>query len=92
MRQSRHPCPIVRHGAWLAANSQPARTITGHRIGAARVASAGVVAGFASSKSREPTSAMAVNEPGLGSSADGKGEEGVDRSFERTATPMYLGE
>ena len=50
MRQSRHPCPIVRHGAWLAANSQPARTITEHRIGAARVASAGVVAGFASSK------------------------------------------
>jgi hypothetical protein len=35
---------------------------------------------------------MAVNEPGLGSSADGKGEEGVDRSFERTATPVYLGE
>jgi len=51
-----------------------------------------VVAGFASSKSREPTSAMAVYEPGLGSSADGKGEEGIDRSFERTATPMYLGE
>ena len=46
----------------------------------------------ASSKSREPTSAMAVNEPGLGSSADGEGEEGVDRSFERTATPMHLGE
>src|ERR1700740_534916 len=46
----------------------------------------------ASSTSREPTSAMAVNEPGLGSSADGKGEEGVDRSFERTATPVYLGE
>ena len=35
---------------------------------------------------------MAVNEPGLGSSADGKGEEGLDRGFERTATPMYLGE
>jgi hypothetical protein len=35
---------------------------------------------------------MAVNEPGLGSSADGKGEEGVDRSFERTGTPVYLGE
>ena len=44
------------------------------------------------SKSREPTSAMAVNEPGLGSSADGKGEEGIDRSFERTATPLHLGE
>ena len=43
-------------------------------------------------KSREPTSAMAVNDPGLGSSADGKGEEGIDRSFERTGTPMYLGE
>ena len=36
--------------------------------------------------------AMAVNEPGLGSSADGKGEEGVDRSFERAGTPVYLGE
>jgi hypothetical protein len=46
----------------------------------------------ASSKSREPTSAIAVNEPGLGSSADDKGEEGIDRSFERTGTPMYLGE
>src|SRR5260370_28135010 len=46
----------------------------------------------ASSKSREPASAMAVNEPGLGSSADGKGEEGIDRSLERAATPLYLGE
>ena len=46
----------------------------------------------ASSKSREPTSAMAVNEPGLGSSADGKGEEGIDGSFERTGTPLHLGE
>jgi hypothetical protein len=35
---------------------------------------------------------MAVNEPGSASSADGKGEEGIDRSFERTGTPMYLGE
>src|ERR1700758_15346 len=46
----------------------------------------------ASSKSREPTSAMAVNEPGLGSSAHGKGEEGIDRSLERTGTPMHLGQ
>ncbi len=46
----------------------------------------------ASSKCREPTSAMAVNEPGLGSSADGKGEEGIDRSFDRARTPKYLGE
>ena len=46
----------------------------------------------APSKCREPTSAMAVNEPGLGSSADGKGEEGIDRSFERAGTPVYLGE
>jgi len=46
----------------------------------------------ASSKSGEPISAMAVNGPCLGSSADGKGEEGIDRSFERTGTPMYLGE
>ena len=44
------------------------------------------------SKSREPTSAMAVNESGLGSSADGKSEEGIDRSFERTGTPLHLGE
>jgi hypothetical protein len=41
---------------------------------------------------REPTSAMAVNEPGLDSSADGKGEEGIDRSLERTATPIDLGQ
>jgi hypothetical protein len=44
------------------------------------------------SKSREPTSAVAVNESGLGSSADGKGEEGIDRSFERAGTPLHLGE
>ena len=46
----------------------------------------------ASSKCREPTSAMAVNEPGLGSSADGKGEKGIDGSLERTGTLLYLGE
>src|SRR5579872_2637726 len=46
----------------------------------------------ASSKCREPTSAMAVNESGLGSSADGKGEEGIDRSFDRAGTPKYLTE
>jgi len=28
----------------------------------------------------------------LGSSADGKGEEGVYRSFERAGAPLYLGE
>jgi hypothetical protein len=28
----------------------------------------------------------------LGSSADGKGEEGIDRGLERTGTLMYLGE
>jgi hypothetical protein len=39
-----------------------------------------------------PAPAIAVNEPGSGSSADGKGEKGIDRSFERTGTPMYLGE
>ena len=44
------------------------------------------------SKCREPASAVAVNEPGSGSSADGKGEEGVDRSFERAGTPLHLGE
>jgi hypothetical protein len=31
-------------------------------------------------------------EPDLGSSADRKGEEGIDRSFEWAGTPMYLGE
>ncbi len=46
----------------------------------------------ASSKCREPTSAMAVNEPGLGSSADHEIEEGIDRGFERTDVPLYLGE
>ena len=35
---------------------------------------------------------MAVNEPGLGSSADGESEKGIDRSFERTGTPLDLGE
>src|SRR5450756_285591 len=28
----------------------------------------------------------------LGSSADGKGEEGIDRGFERASAPLYLGE
>jgi hypothetical protein len=46
----------------------------------------------ASSLCREPTSAMAVNEPGLGSSADGKGQKGIDGSLERTGTLLYLGE
>src|ERR1700739_4835479 len=35
---------------------------------------------------------MAVNESGLGSSADGKGEEGIDRSFDRAAASVHLGE
>ena len=43
-------------------------------------------------KSREPASAMTVNESGLGSSADGKGEKGIDRSFEWAGTALHLGE
>jgi hypothetical protein len=46
----------------------------------------------ASSKSREPISAMAVSEPGLCSSADGKGKKGIDGSLERAGTLLYLGE
>ena len=46
----------------------------------------------ASSKCRELTSAMVVNGPGLGSSSDGEGEEGIDRSLERTASLLHLGE
>ncbi len=57
-----------------------------------RLAKRIVLAQLLLSKSREPTSAVAVNEPGLGSSADGKGEEGIDHSFERTGTPLHLGE
>jgi hypothetical protein len=37
-------------------------------------------------------SAMAVNELGFSLSADGKGEEGIDRSFEWTGIPTHLGE
>src|SRR6185437_3256073 len=44
------------------------------------------------SKCREPASATAVNEPGSGSSADGKVEEGIDRSFERAGAPLRMGE
>jgi hypothetical protein len=44
------------------------------------------------SKSIGMSSAMAVNESGSGSSADGESEEGIDRSFERTGTPLSLGE
>ena len=69
-------------------------------LGAARCPASRMAAGpqahgvdaRASSRSREPASAMAVNDPGLGSSADGKGEEGIDRSFEWTGIPKYLGE
>jgi hypothetical protein len=68
-------------GATKCLASRTAAGPQAHRVGA-----------WASSKSPEPTSAMAVNEPGLGSSAEDKGEEGIDRSFERTATPLYLGE
>ncbi len=35
---------------------------------------------------------MGVNEPGLGSFADGKGQKGIDGSLERTGTLLYLGE
>ena len=38
------------------------------------------------------TSLQTTVSSGLGSSADGKGEEGIDRSFERTRIPKYLGE
>ena len=46
----------------------------------------------ASSKRCEPTAAMALNEPNLGSFADGKGEKGIDGSLERMGTLLYLGE
>ena len=69
------------------------RTQVAHDMVRDRASRAGPRAGArASSKSREPTSAMAVNEPDLGSSADRKGEEGIDRSFERAGTPLNLGE
>jgi hypothetical protein len=44
------------------------------------------------SNSCEPTSAMALSEPGSGSSADGQIKEGIDRSFERVGTSLNLGE
>ena len=71
---------IRERGNWLAWSPERQRARK-HRAGARE-----------SSKSREPTSAMAVNESGLGSSADGKGEEGIDRSFDRTGIPVHLGE
>ncbi|GAB2519170.1 hypothetical protein GCM10027167_22670 [Nocardia heshunensis] len=46
----------------------------------------------APSQCRAPTSAMAVNEPGLGSFADHEIENGIDRGFERTDIPLHLGE
>ena len=46
----------------------------------------------ASSKCCKPTSAFAANEPGLGSSADGKGQNGIDCSLERAGTPLHLSE
>jgi hypothetical protein len=46
----------------------------------------------ASPKCGEPTSATAVNEPGMGSSADDEGEEGIDRSLDRTGALLYLSE
>lgn len=44
------------------------------------------------SKCDEPNSAMDVNEPGLGSSAESKLEKGIDGSLERTGTLLHLGE
>ncbi len=44
----------------------------------------------ASSKGGGPTWAMAVIEPGLGSSVDGKGKEGIYGSLERAGTPLHL--
>ncbi len=35
---------------------------------------------------------MVVNEPGSGSSSDGESEQGIDRSLERTASLLHLGE
>jgi hypothetical protein len=61
-----------------------------------RIALRELVAAAATTKSfiqsRGAASAMTVSEPGLGSSADGEGEKGVDRGFERTGTPLHLGE
>ena len=45
-----------------------------------------------SSKCGEPSSATGVNEPNLGSFADGKGEKGIDGSLEWAGTLLYLGE
>ena len=72
-------------------NNPPGATTCRHRRMAAGEESHRAQA-TALSKSREPTSAMAVNEPGLRDIADGKGEEGIDRSFERAGTPLNLGE
>ena len=46
---------------------------------------------YCANVTRCPTAAMTVNEPGLGSSADRKGEKGIDRGLERTCTLMHLG-
>ena len=67
-------------------------------LGATRPPSSGPAAGsqthsldsHASSKGRGPTSAMAVIEPGLGSSVDGKGKKGIYGSLERAGTPLHL--
>ena len=45
-----------------------------------------------SSKGRGPTSAMAVIDPGLGLSVEGKGKKGIYGSLERAGTPFYLRE
>lgn len=80
-RRRPYPGGRARGGAGRGARHHERQRVRKHRAGAR-----------ASSKSREPTSAMAVNESGLGSSADGKGEEGIDRSFDRAAAPVHLGE
>ena len=41
---------------------------------------------------RRVVNQIAVNEPGLASSSDGQGEDGIDRSFEGTGGPKCLGE
>ena len=47
---------------------------------------------LALAESRGSAPAPAVNDFCLGSSADGEGEEGVHRSFERAGTALHLGE
>ena len=72
--QEANPVRVGKMSSHEPGRNQVSRTVEWQRVKKAHRAQATAV-----SKSREPTPAIGCDEPGLGSSADGKGEEGIDK-------------